>query len=139
MNKILILLVMLVLSLVITGCINTPTGGVTCPQIGCRLTATNANFQSEVKDADGNGCLTDCAADIWVKNVENQPTRVKVTADCWTTKEKYKTESETFWLQPGQEHTFHINLKVGLTENWKCDNFAISSDKINSCEAYIIG
>ena len=132
MEKIYFTFALLILVVIIAGCVNNPTGGVVCPQIGCRLATTDANFQSEVRDNEGNGCLTDCAADIWVKNVENQPTRVKVSADCWTTEQKYKAESETFWLQPSQEHNFNINLKVGLTENWKCDNFAIHSDKISS-------
>src|SRR3989344_4287468 len=70
-----------------------------CPQYGCKLTLGEAKFDSKVTD-DNGGCVFDCSADVYVKNIENQPTLVKVTATCKTLNKEGVYSSEEFWLQP---------------------------------------
>jgi len=130
----------LVLSIgLIVGCDKTGKGYEgNCPQYGCRLTTKEANFESKVLDDSGNGCLTDCNADIYVKNIENQPGRVYIKADCYTVNQRATYSSETYWMQPQEEHTFKIKVDTGMTENWKCENFEIHSEQISDCEIYQI-
>ncbi len=128
--------IIITLILIVTiGCVTSPTGEVTsCPGVECRLTMVDATFDSKVTDDNGKGCLTDCNADVYVKNLEQQPTKVKVMADCYTVNKRNRYSSETYWMQPGEEHTFKIKVDAGMTEDWKCENFGIFSEKIYGCE-----
>lgn len=139
MKKIIVFCLILSI-LVISGCDGGITGDVPaidCPQYGCRLTTKEASLESKVLDNSGNGCLTDCNADIYVKNLENQPVRAVVKADCNTVNKRAIYSSETYWLQPKGDHKFNIKVDAGLTENWKCENFVIHSEKISDCQTYI--
>ena len=134
------LIISLILSIfVVSAC---GTGNVVydpnCPQYGCKLTTTEAKFESKVKDDSGSGCLTDCNADVWVKNIENQPAFAQIIADCHTVSKSTQYSSEMYWMQPQEEHTFQIKVDAGSLEDWKCENFKIKSGQITGCEAYQI-
>ncbi len=122
----------LVLSaILLSGCGNI-TGNVPLNQ--CELVTQQAQFESKIKDDKGIGCITDCQANVWVKNIENQPNRISVTADCTTVNGIKQISSGDYWIQPQGEHTFNIKVPVGIAENWKCENFQIHSDKIYGCK-----
>lgn len=126
--------------LVMSACTKGAEGFATatnCQQYGCRLTLGEAKFDSKVED-DNGGCVFDCSADVYVKNLENQPALAKVTATCRTLNKVGEYSSEEFWLQPQGSHTFKINVDAGIDEDWKCENFAIHSSQIAGCEMYKI-
>lgn len=134
--------ILLIAIIAISGCEvkSGPTGNVptTCPTYKCVLTSDVASFESKILDDKGNGCLTDCVADIRVKNLENQPTGVSVSANCNTINKQGTYTSKTFWMQPNSEHDFRIKVDAGLTENWRCENFVVNSDKISACQLQAI-
>lgn len=139
-NKNLLIGLLSLAVVLIASCSNTGGTGAataTCPVYDCVLTTTQASFQTEVIDEHGIGCATDCQADVRVKNLENQPTRVAVSAECQTVNKKGIYTSETYWMQPNSEYDFKIKVDAGFTENWKCENFVVNSDKISSCQTII--
>ncbi|MBW2977038.1 hypothetical protein KY347_06345 [Candidatus Woesearchaeota archaeon] len=82
------------------------------------------------------GGIFDRDFEVWIKNKENQPSRVLVEADCKTVKGDVKhVSSGEYWVQPNGEHTSSINVPTGWTEDWKCENIVISSDTIFDCQA----
>lgn len=129
----------LLMLMLIAGCNDGGIGaatGVTCPKYDCRLTTTEARFEPEVIDDAGMGCVTDCHADVKVKNIESQPVKARVVARCRTVNKDAQYSSETYWMQPQEEHTFKIKVDAGLTENWRCDDFKVHSEQITACETY---
>ena len=69
MKKNKLLMVLVILSIFVSGCGNAITGGATCPSYECKLTTTSAKTESKILDDKGSGCLTDCSANIKIKNV----------------------------------------------------------------------
>jgi len=140
MKKYLVLLGLFIMSLVLISC--GITGNVpasqNCPQYSCKLTTTEAKFETKVKDDSGSGCLTDCSADVWVKNLENQPAFAELIADCHTVNNNQQYSSGVTWMQPQGENTFQIKVDAGSLEDWKCENFRIKSGQIAGCEIYTI-
>ncbi len=131
-TKVTLLIGFLVALVVLTGCTESPTGGAVKDY---QLTTITASTEMKVIDDSGKGCLTDCEADVKVKNLEKQPVLVKVTAECYTVKERKTYSSEEYWMQPESDHTFKIKPKVGLIEDWKCENFRKTASKIYGCQA----
>ena len=130
--------VFLVLSMfIISAC---GTGNVVanpnCPQYGCQMVMSDAKTEFKVTDDNGISSLTDCCADVHVKNLEDQPALVSVTADCSTLSKTSTYSSDSYWMQPQSEHDFEIKVDAGWTENWKCQNFQVHSSKVQTCGLY---
>lgn len=140
--KIIALCSLTLILLVVAGC-GDGTGFATappnCPKYDCKLTTKQATqFESKIKD-DKGGCfagLADCSASVSVKNNENQPVLVHLTATCRTVDKQIPTESKKYWMQPGEEHDFDISSGAGIGDDWRCENFLIHSSQIAGCEVY---
>lgn len=136
MKKIIFCFLVLLLALVSACSGNNSTGNVVCLQYGCRMTMSDAKTEGKVTDDGGISSLTDCCADVHLKNLEAQPALVSVTADCSTLNKKGTYSSDSYWMQPQSEHDFEIKVDAGWTENWKCENFQAHSSKVQTCELY---
>jgi hypothetical protein len=124
---------LLVVAILIAGCENGLTANVVCPQYECVNTLAPASIEMKVTDDHGTGCLLDCSANVKVKNLENQPSQVRVMADCHTMDKKFSARSEQTWMQPGEEKKLNLPIQASISEDWQCENFRVESGQVQSC------
>ncbi|MBU0628564.1 MAG: hypothetical protein KKC75_05210 [Nanoarchaeota archaeon] len=133
MKKILVL-VMLILTVSIAGCLQTPSGGVTagCPEYKCDFKPRDISFELGSTQDGGKGIMGSTAR-IPLTNKADIGAVFQVTIDCKTLNKLESLRSEPMYIRPGDTYNFNINFNSGFGENWECNNYKVAYEGGNEC------